>query len=302
MRLSGYFSPDEVLRDAEFDRLCLSNSAVPGNALSFLEDPRFLPELNANPHICAVICLAELVDQLAPHIAGIVVSPSPRVQYFQLHNRLAREAGYAPAMEPTEIAPGCRISPLAVLDENGVTIEENVVIEPFCVIKGPCRIGKNSILHAGVQIGGSGFEFKRLKDRVLDVAHCGGVAIGEDVVLWEYTTVHKAVYPWDRTTVGSHSRIGAHCHIDHGAKLGEFSELCAGAIVSGRAGLGARTYLGPGAIVSNRIVLEDGARASLGSVVTKDVPAGETVSGNFAIDHKKFLSNLKKSLEDQPCP
>ena len=60
--------------------------------------------------------------------------------------------------------------------------------------------------------------------------------------------------------------------------------------------VGDDVWIGVNATVSNRIKIGKGARVSLGSVVTKDVPAGQTVTGNFAIDHARFMKNLKASV------
>ena len=50
---------------------------------------------------------------------------------------------------------------------------------------------------------------------------------------------------------------------------------------------------GPGAVVSNRLTVGDGAQVLLGSVASKDVPAGASVSGNFAVDHAAHLAAVK---------
>ena len=50
---------------------------------------------------------------------------------------------------------------------------------------------------------------------------------------------------------------------------------------------------GPGAVVSNRLTVGDGAQVLLGSVASKDVPAGAVVSGNFAVDHVAHLAAVK---------
>ncbi len=294
MFLSDYFSSDSILKDTAFDRLCLSNSPPCGKGLSFLEDLRFLDELNENRGIAAVICTADVVEHLSAHIQGVVVSEQPRISFFRLHNRLSQDPAYAPPLSPTKMGRGCVVSPLAVIDPLGVELGEHVVIEEFVVIHGPCRIGDNTVIHSGVKIGEAGFESKRLEEGMLDVAHCGSVEIGHDVVIWENSSVHRALYPWDSTKIGNYVRINAHCHIDHGAKIGDYSKLCAGAIISGRTEIGASAYIGPGAVVSNRLNLGDKARASIGSVVTRDIAEGKTVSGNFAIDHRQFLDHLRK--------
>ena len=62
--------------------------------------------------------------------------------------------------------------------------------------------------------------------------------------------------------------------------------------------LGDNVWIGVGAIVSNRVSVGSGARVSIGAVATKNVPDGVTVSGNFAIEHHRFLENLKKSIQE----
>ena len=88
---------------------------------------------------------------------------------------------------------------------------------------------------------------------MLDVVHCGKVVIGHDVIIWENTTIHRAVYSWDQTTVGTWSRIGAQCHIDHGTKIEDHVVICARCLLSGRTHVGRFAFIGPGSLVSNRL-------------------------------------------------
>ena len=296
MRLSECFPKERVLKDTSFDALGLSNSEVKADLLSFLEDARFMNELIVNQHICAVICKKEDAEMLAEHICGVVVSDNPRKDYFELHNRLAQKEEYFPALQPTVIGQNCSISPHAVIAPFGVKIGNGVTVEEFAVVRGPCEIGDGCVLHAGVKIGGAGYEFKFFGDDVLDVVHCGGVKIGRNVIFWENATVHRAVYPWDLTEIGDNCRISAQAHIDHGAKLACCVKVCAGAVVSGRTAIGSHTNIGPGSVLSNRICVGENAHVVLGSVVTKNVPDGGQVSGNFAIDHKKHIELVKKQV------
>lgn len=296
MRLSDFFPTEQVLRDCEFSALGLSNSGGPARMLSFLEDSRFAAELLENPHICAVICKTEDSAALLERKEGVVLSPTPRLAYFSLHNRLADTADYAPPLAPSVIPESCRVSPLAYIAPTGVVLGENVVVEEFVSIHGPCRIGSGCVLRPGVKIGGEGYEFKYLpQGGVLDVRHCGSVEIGEHVTLFENVTVHKAVYPWDATVIGEECRVGAQSHIDHGTKLGRRTKVCAGCVISGRVTAGEGVKFGPGTVLSNRITVGEGAQVLLGSVVSRDVPAKAAVSGNFAIDHAKHLQQVKNT-------
>jgi len=87
-------------------------------------------------------------------------------------------------------------------------------------------------------------------------------------------------------------------YVGHNSQIGRKTFLAAGAKIPGNVWIGEDVWIGVNATISNRIRIGDGARVSLGSVVTKDVPAGATVSGNFAIDHQRFLKNLKASLRE----
>ena len=294
MRLSDFFPTEQILRDGEFSALGLSNSKGPEGMLSFLEDARFASELLDNPRVCAVICRPEDGAAVAERKQGVVLSDTPRLTYFQLHNRLAELPDYCPPQSPSVIPESCHVSPLAYIAPTGVVLGENVTVEEFVSIHGPCRVGDNTVLHAGVKLGGPGYEFKYLSGGgVLDVAHCGGVTIGADVVLFENVTVHRAVYPWDETVIGDECRVNAQSHIDHGVKLGRRVKVCAGCVVSGRVEAGDGVKFGPGVTVSNRLTIGDGAQVLLGSVASKDVPAGAVVSGNFAVDHAAHLEQVK---------
>jgi len=52
--------------------------------------------------------------------------------------------------------------------------------------------------------------------------------------------------------------------------------------------------IGPSASISSAgIVIGDKAVITTGSVVTQDVAPGQRVTGNFAIDHDKFIAFLR---------
>jgi len=64
-------------------------------------------------------------------------------------------------------------------------------------------------------------------------------------------------------------------------------------MIAGSAVLGDDVWVGPSASISSEINVGNGAAISLGAVVTRDVEAGARVSGNFAIDHERFLTFMR---------
>ncbi len=294
MKLSDYFEKEKIIRDSSFSALGLSNSNPEIPFLSYLDNEKFYNEMKSNSLISAIICKSENVDKfISVDSVGVVISDNPRKEFFTLHNSLSKLDEYFPMLKENEIGNNCKISDLASVSGLGIRIGNNVIIEDFVRIIGPCTIGDNTIIHSGSIIGGEGFEFKRYSNDILDVVHCGNVVIGSNVIIWENVTIHKAVYPWDSTTIGSWNRIGAHSHIDHGAKLSDYVEICARCTISGRSFIGDHAFVGPGAIVSNRVSIGRNAKALLGSVVTRNIEENQIVSGNFAIEHKKHLEIVK---------
>ena len=291
----------EVYRDGEFEVLGLSNSEINGDIITFAEDPKFFNEILGNHNITSVITKKEYVEYFVDSIQGIAISEKPRLAFFSLHNLLASDMEYALATEKTVIGENCHISNLCYIDPENVVIGNNVTIEEFVSIRGHCRIGDNTVIRSGCQIGGEGFEFKQNGDSFYNVTHCGSVVIGNNVIIWPNVTIHKAVYPWDTTYIGNNTNINSQVHIDHGAKIGKRSEICAGAIISGRCKLSDFSFVGPGAILSNRVSIGTNSRVSLGSVVTKTVEDGKTVTGNFAIDHKLFMDRLRRVSDKEHC-
>lgn len=284
----------EIYRDGSFEVLGLSNSNVSKSMLTFAEDPRFFDEIKNNKKITCIITKREYAVFFSECINGIAISENPRLSFFGLHNSLSNTSNYKLPNKKTVIGKNCTISEHSHIDAENVIIGNNVVIEEFVSIRGNCVIGDNVIIRSGCHIGGDGYEFKQNGDSFYNVTHCGSVIIGDNVIIWPNVTIHKAVYPWDATVIGNNTNINSQVHIDHGVKVGLRCEICAGAIISGRCTLEDYVFVGPRAVVSNRITIGKRGRVSIGSVVTKNVEAESTVSGNFAIDHQKFLEYLKK--------
>ena len=82
--------------------------------------------------------------------------------------------------------------------------------------------------------------------------------------------------------------------ISHGVKIGARNMIVAGSVIGGRTLLGDDCWVGLSATLKNGISVGNGARINLGAVVTKNVAAGESVTGNFAIDHDNLKGQLKE--------
>ena len=199
---------------------------------------------------------------------------------------------------PTKIGENAQISPTAYIAPYNVTIGKNAVIEPGAIIQSFVTIGDDVRICAGATIGIKSFSPARYKSKAITLEDMGFVVIKDSVEICAQSGVAQGILPTDVTLLEQGVKLDHLVHIGHGAQLGARTFVASGAHIAGNCRIGSDVWIGVNATISNRIRIGDGARVSLGSVVTKDVPAGATVTGNFAIDHRQFLKNLKASLAD----
>ena len=280
-----------LVNELDFTYLGLAGFDIP-KCCVFIELAKYIDTIDINTSM--VITNEETMPLLEGKGFGLCVVSQPRIFFFQLHNFLTEMQGYKRDCFATEIGQGCKISTLSVIAPNNVQIGNHVIIEEFVVIRENTVIGDNTVIRTGTKIGGIGYEFKQFNNAVFGVKHCGGVKIGKNVELQQNTCVDRAIYPWDNTEIDDFTTADNLVHIGHAAKLGKRVMLPAGVVISGRTIIGDDAWIGVGSTLSNGIEIGAHARVSLGSVVTKSVPANTTVTGNFAIAHEKFIENLKK--------
>jgi len=287
-----------LVSDGEFDCIAFATEENQKNFLTFLEREKFIFSLE-NTNISCILILEELLPYVPNHIKGVYVCNNPKVMMFELHNKLSQNSKYVGKSFETRIGNNCEISPLSVINKSDVIIGDNVIIEPFVVIKGRVRIGNNVIIRSGSVIGCKGFSFATDENgKSVSVVDTAQIVIEDGVELFEHVTITTGLFPWEKTIVGKNTKVDVFGFVAHGTVIGEDCMLAGGCKCCGNVKVGNNVWIGPNAVVSNRVSVGDNARISIGAVVTKNVSYGETVSGNFAINHQRFMQNLKQSIAE----
>ncbi|MDI9216969.1 UDP-3-O-(3-hydroxymyristoyl)glucosamine N-acyltransferase [Clostridium tertium] len=287
LALNSHF---KLFRDGYFSSLGLNISEANEKLLSFIESEKFLSQLSKS--ISCVITTKEMASKI-PESIGVIISEVPRIDFFNLHNKLIENKGYKREDFETEIGENCSISKDAIISNKNVKIGNNVVIEEHVIIRENTTIKDNCIIRANTVIGGEGYEFKRYNNKTMGVVHVGGVIIEENAEVQYSSCIDKAIYPWDNTIIGEYSRIDNLVQISHAVKVGKRCFITSKTTIGGRTIIGDNCWFGLGATVSNGLVIGNNSSVSLGAVVTRSLKENSKVSGNFAIDHNKFIDFIK---------
>ncbi len=136
-----------------------------------------------------------------------------------------------------------RIHSTAIID-GSAEIAEDVVIGPFCCIGENVRIGAGTVLsarvdivrdtiigsncqiHSGSVIGGPPQDRKYKGEQSY-------VVIGDNNILREYVTIHRATGEGKSTVVGSGNMIMAYAHVGHNCTIGNEITIASYAGISG---------------------------------------------------------------------
>lgn len=278
----------EVIRDGEF--LQLGFAGCRGKeCLTPLYDARFIKKVLKSASPACIITTAQLLGDIPKDVA-VAVCDLPFEKFLNLHMELIDTPFYQ-NRTASNIHPSATIHPTAFIDSEGVEIGENTIIGPKAVVLNGTKIGKDSKIGPGCVIGYEGFEIRTVKGIQKCIPHGGGVVIGDRVDIQANCSVAKSVFHTP-THIEDDVKIGHLGFVSHGVVLGKSSRMGANVTISGSTTVGTDVWLGPGSQVSNGLSLGDGCFISIGAVVVSNVKKGERVSGNFAMDHTRFLRRI----------
>ncbi len=184
------------------------------------------------------------------------------------------------------------VDPASAFIDAGVEIGEDARIEPWTVLSGATVIGSGAVIGPQAEVHGSQIGPRtRVWASVVESS-----TVAEDVQIGPYSHVRPGCEIGPRCRIGNfaelkQARVGAGTQIHHfsylgDAELGEAVNIGAGAVTANFDGVVKhRTTIGDGAFIGVDTMLRapisvgPGARTGAGAVVTRDVPAGETVVG-----------------------
>jgi bifunctional UDP-N-acetylglucosamine pyrophosphorylase / glucosamine-1-phosphate N-acetyltransferase len=241
-----------------------------------------------------------LTDLVATAVAAgerVVVVPAPRPELAMgINDRVDLAA--AERLARAEIAERHMRNGVTIVDPSSTFIDADVQIaadariEPWTVISGASEIGSDAVIGPQAQVLAS-----RIGARTAVWASViESSTIAEDVQIGPYSHLRPGCEIGPRCRIGNfaelkQTRVGADSQIHHfsylgDAELGKAVNIGAGAVTANfdgsqkhRTTIGEAAFIGVDTMLRAPISIGPGARTGAGAVVTRDVPAGETVVG-----------------------
>lgn len=249
--------------------------------------PAHVSEALTEDGICGMIVPPDLAD-LVPANYGLAVAKEPMKALLAIQTSLAKDESGQWTGFPTEVHPDAIIMRGAIVADRNVIIGEGTVIHPNAVVCERTIIGRNSSIGPGAVIGTDAFEVDATTTPQRIVPQSGGVRIGNNVDIQAKCTVVRATFG-GFTELGDETKFDCQVHFAHDSKTGRRVHIAACAEISGRVEFEDDVFVGPNVSITNGCRIGRGAFITIGSVVTRDVPEGARVTGNFAVEHKKWL-------------
>ncbi len=202
------------------------------------------------------------------------------------------------------LAEGVSVGPYAVLDDDvdvgaGTVIGAHCVLGRGAVVGDGCRlhphvvlyegteVGRAVTIHAGARVGSDGFGYVEVDGAQAKIPHTGRCVIGDDVEIGANTTIDRGSI--GHTRIGNGVKLDNLVHVAHNVSIGEGSLLAAQVGIAGSTRLGRGVWMGGQSGAINQVEIGDGARVVVQTGVTRNVGAGETVSGFPGRPHRDEL-------------
>lgn len=215
----------------------------------------------------------------------LLVVDSPKVTLIKVINRFFVEKLIA-HIDPTAfIHPSAKIGKNVYIGPScyigNCVIGDNNIIHSNVCIYDRTEIGNNNVIHSGAVICVDGLGCVRNENGTLtEFPQLGGVVIGNNTYIGANT--HIASGSLSDTIIEDGCKINGLCFIGSNDHLYENVWITGSTMLAGSVSVGKNATIFSKVVVREWCNVGEGAIVGMGSVVTKDIPAGETWIGNPA--------------------
>jgi len=215
----------------------------------------------------------------------LLVVDNPKAILIKVINRFFVEKPKAHIDSTAFIHPNARIGSNVYIGPHcyigDCIIGDNNIIHSSVCIYDRTKIGNGNVIHSGAIICVDGLGCIRNEDGTLtEFPQLGGVVIGNNTYIGANT--HIASGSLSDTIIEDGCKINGLCFIGSNNHLHENVWITGSTMLAGSVTVGKNSTIFSKAVVREWCNIGQNAVIGMGSVVTKDIPAGETWLGNPA--------------------
>jgi UDP-3-O-[3-hydroxymyristoyl] glucosamine N-acyltransferase len=203
---------------------------------------------------------------------------------------------YSVVEEDATIGDGSVIYPRCYIGYASA-IGKDTVIYPQVVVRENVTIGNRVIIHSGTVVGSDGFGYVTVEQAHHKIPQVGTVIIEDDVEIGANVAIDRARF--DKTVIGSGTKIDNLVHIAHNVTIGKNCLIVAQVGISGSTSVGDNVILAGQVGIVGHIKIGDNAVVLAKSGVSKAVPAGSSVWG-YPAKEEGFAKRLNAHLNNLP--
>lgn len=258
---------------------------------TWIKKQESIPE-NMNLSQIALVIASENVS--VDTISNVIQTKESKRAFFAMIEHFYDEPEERPAIgQFTYIGPKVKLGKDVRIGHNctldgDITIGDHTVIWNNVTIINRVSIGAYCEIQSGVIIGHTSLAFTENEHHEKTyIKHHGGVQIGDHVYVAKGTVIDRGTI--DDTVVEAWCALDNKTVIAHNCRVGRGSTLTMQCVLGGSTQIGQGCYLSH-ATAREQTHIGDGATVGMGSIVTRNVDAGQTVVGYPA---RPFLPGKK---------
>jgi len=235
----------------------------------------------------AIIATSDLTysDKLKVQGKLILIVENPKLAIAKIGNAFFVDR-VIPSIHPSAVIHSEAIIGRDVFIGPNVTIGKCIIgdrveIHPNTVIYDDVVLSNNVHIYSNASIGIDGLGCEREEDgRLVKFPHLGRLIIENNVEIGAGCMIAKGGL--SATIIGSGTKINAGCFIAHNGVLGRNVWISPKVNIAGSVKIDDNVTIFSGAIIREQRKIGKGSIIGMGSIVTKNIPEGETWIGNPA--------------------
>lgn len=260
---------------------------VEAGDLVFVDHPKYYDKaLNSS----ATTILINTKEKEAPEGKALIYSDDP----FRDFNKITRH--FRPSITPevlqakdAEIHPSAQIHPNVFIGAR-VRIGKDSVIHAGVVLKDDTQVGERVTIHPNAVIGGDAFYYKARPEGREKLHTCGCVVLEDDVEIGALCTIDRGVT--GDTRIGAHTKLDCQVHIGHDTVVGKHCLMAAQVGVAGCVVIEDHVTIWGQVGVGSDLVIAEGSTIMGQAGITKGTSAGKTYFGTPAKERYQAFTEL----------